>query len=296
MSAPVLSILSAVYNKRAYLPALLDNLRAQGVDAEFVFADDASADGSGDWLQSEAARDGRVRAIRNDVNAGPAVRLNQAAAAARGVWLLPVDADDLLSANAAATFLRVAAEQDADLVFARSERGAAPRDLPDSPDLTVSDDPLLLAARRKIVRMGYLARASVWRDAGGADERLFVQDQSLPLRLGAAARRAVYLEHTAYWLSVQEEGSLSRNTLQQHHDRYLTMTHMLARDLPTDARKAIEAQRVSAWWKMHREAGGGRFDALPAYMANRAMGRGLSPAQVARAEAAFAALPGIRRP
>jgi glycosyltransferase involved in cell wall biosynthesis len=289
-----LSIISAVYNKAAYLPALLENLRAQGVDAEFVFADDASTDGSGDWLAAQD--DPRIRVIRNAENAGPAIRLNHAAALARGEWLLPVDADDRLSGNAAATFLGLARAHDADLIFARSERGVEPSDLPDTPDIAVSDDPLLMAAMRKIVRMGYLARASVWRDAGGADEQVFVQDQSLPLRLGMAAGRAVYVEHTAYWLSAQEAGSLSRNTLQQHHDRYRTMTHMLARDLPADARWAIEAQRVSAWWKMHREAGGGRLDALPAYLANRLTGRGMSPGQIARADATFAALSGVRRP
>ncbi len=296
MDAPVVSFLSAVYNKATYLPALLANLRAQGGKAEFIFADDASTDGSADWLEAEASHDPRIRVIRNTVNAGPAIRFNQAAAVARGEWLLPIDADDLLSDNAAEMFLKVADEQGADLIFARSERGAEPRDLSDPLDISVSDNPLLMAATRKIVRMGYLARASVWRDAGGADERVFVQDQSLPLRLGAAAMRAAYIEQTAYWLSVQDTGSLSRNTLQQHHDRFWAMTYMLERDLPDAARKAIEAQRVSAWWKMHREVGGGRTNALPAYLANRVTGCALSTAQVAYASAAFARLSGVRRP
>jgi len=298
MSAPILSIVSAVYDKARHLPVLLDNLRGQadfGGEVEFVFADDASTDGSADLLEAEARTDPRIRLLRNAENRGPAIRLNQAAAAARGRWLLPVDADDRLSANAVAVFLKVAQEREVDLVFARSKRGAEPRDLPAAPRVTLTDDPMLLAAKRRIVRMGYLALAEIWREAGGADEGIFIQDQSLPLRLGSVARRAAYIEHTAYWLSTRDDTSLSRNTAQQHHDRFILMSRMLDLDLPGATRQAIERQRVSAWWKMNRYGTNGRADALVAYLGNRMFRRGLSLHQRARAEADFAALEGVRR-
>lgn len=299
MTQPVLSVISAVYDKIRYLPALLHNLRSQsdiGGDAEFIFADDASTDGSAEWLEAEAARDPRIRVIRNTRNVGPAIRFNEAAATARGQWLLPVDADDRLSDNAAAVFLSVALEWEVDLVFARNARGAEPQDIPPNPTVTVSDDPLLFVATRKIVRMGYLARQESWRESGGADERIFIQDQSLPLRLGAAASRVAFVDHVAYWLSAQESTNLSVNTAQQHHDRFLSMAHMLERDLPGPVRPVIERQMISAWWKMHRDTGGGYQDALPAYLANRLLGRGLSSQQMVRAKTAFAALPNVRRP
>ena len=299
MSAPVLSVISAVYDKVGYLPALLANLRAQadvGGDVEFVFADDASTDGSADWLDAEAQRDPRIRLIRNTENVGPAIRFNQAAAAARGAWLLPVDADDRLSGNAAAMFLDIAGERNADLVFARSKRGAEPQDIPVNPSVAISDDPLLLAATRKIVRMGYLVRAQTWRQAGGADERVFIQDQSLPLRLGAAAGRAAFVDHVAYWLSAQESTNLSTNTAQQHHDRFLSMAHMLDHEIGDAERRAIERQMISAWWKMIRDSGGGCRAAGLAYIANRVAKRGLSSRQMTRARAAFAALQNVRRP
>jgi len=299
MTAPVLSVITAVYDKARYLPALLQNLREQadfGGNVEFVFADDSSTDGSADWLEAEAARDSRIRVIRNTGNLGPAIRFNQAAAMALGEWLLPVDADDRLSGNAASVFLWVARDRDADLVFARSVRGAEPEDIPVEPTVTVSDTPLLAIATRKIVRMGYLARAETWREAGGADERVFIQDQSLPLRLGAIAQRAAFIEHVAYWLSVQDGNSLSINTVQQHHDRFLTMAHMLDRDLAVSERRVIEAQMISAWWKLHRDIGGGYGGALPAYLLNRITGRALSPGQREQARMTFAALPNVRRP
>ena len=294
----MLSVISAVYNKARYLPALLQNLREQAGMAgavEYVFADDVSTDGSADLLEAEAARDPRIRVIRNAENAGPSIRFNQAAEAARGSWLLPVDPDDRLSRNAAAVFLKVARDHSADLVFARNRRGGEPQDIPAPPDVTVSDDPLLLAASRKIVRMGYLARAGTWRDAGGADERVFIQDQSLPLRLGSMARKAAFVDHVAYWLGAQESTSLSTDTVQQHHDRFLSMVHMLDRPLTAPQRRALERQMISAWWKMRRETGGGYYDALPAYLLNRLAARGLSPRQLARARSAFAALPDVRR-
>jgi len=299
MTAPVFSVISAVYDKVRYLPALLQNLREQtgvGDAVEFIFADDASTDGSAEWLKAEAARDPRIRVIGNTRNLGPAIRFNQAAAAARGEWLLPIDADDRLSGNAVAVFLKLARERNADLVFARSARGSDPRDIPPNPTVIVSDDPLLFVATRKIVRMGYLTRMETWRDAGGADERVFIQDQSLPLRLGAVARHAVFIDHIAYWLSAQESTNLSINTLQQHHDRFLSMAHMLDRDLPCPVRGVIEGQMISAWWKMHRDTGGGYLSAMPAYLANRITGRRLSLRQMARARTAFATLPNVRRP
>ena len=170
MSVPLLSVVSAVYDKARYLPALLENLRGQadfGGTMEIVLADDASTDGSADLLEEEATRDPRIRLLRGERNLGPAIRFNQAAEAARGEWLLPVDADDLLSPNAAAVLLDAARRHGADLVFARSARGEAVQPLPENPAVTVSDDPLLLAVRRRIVRMGYLARAATWRAGGG---------------------------------------------------------------------------------------------------------------------------------
>lgn len=292
-----ISVISAVYDKARHLPQVIENLRGQtGLEgaAEFVFADDASTDASVAIL--EAMEDPRIRVIRNAQNAGPAIRFNQAAAAAKGEWLLPMDADDRLSANAMATFLHVAQETDADIVFARNARGQEPLDIPADPTVSISDDPLTTVATRKIVRMGYLVRAALWHEAGGADERVFIQDQSLPLRLAAQAKRIVFLEHTAYWLSAADDGNLSANTAQQHHDRFLTMAHMLETDPPLPARRAIERQMISAYWKMNRDGAPGFGGALPAYLLNRVLGRGLSEAAMVRARAAFAALPGIRRP
>lgn len=295
-----LSYISAVYNKAQYLPQLLQNLRDQtGIaeDVEFVFADDASTDASVTILDDAAKSDPRIRVLHNQENRGPAIRFNQAAQAAQGEWLLPVDPDDRLSPNAAASFLRVAADTGADLVFARNKRGKEPQPLPNDLQISVSDTPLLMAATRKIVRMGYLARTETWHAARGADEKVFIQDQSLPLRLGHEARIAAYIDDVAYWLSTADSQNLSQNKMQQHHDRYATMAHMLARpDIPDDARRAIEGQMISACVKARRSGAKGFSFAWPAYLLNRALGRSMSPAQQTRARMAFDALPNIRRP
>jgi glycosyltransferase involved in cell wall biosynthesis len=289
--APRVSFLVTVFDKAGVIAQTLASLRAQTLtDWEAVVVDDASRDGSPDAVRAVA--DPRIRLIGNAENRGPAIRLNQAAAAARGRWLIPVDGDDLLPANAAAWLIATAEAHDAPLVFGRARRGAVADPIPADAPVRVVDAPLAFAARRQITHMGFLADAALWRRAGGCDEGVFIQDQSAPLRLAAAAPRLVWTDAAVYTLR-PVAGSLSRDRRQQHHDRFLAATRLMAAHPdPTLARMAL-----SAWWKLRRDRGGFAPLSLPfaAYALNRLTG--LAPAGLLRRAAAeFAMLQGVRRP
>ena len=67
---------------RLCLESLLCN--SQDADIELVVVDNASTDGTAEYLRDLAERDSRVRVLRNDENRGFAAGVNQGLAAARG--------------------------------------------------------------------------------------------------------------------------------------------------------------------------------------------------------------------
>ena len=93
-AAPIASIIVPVYRTEQTLPACLDSALAQTVgDIEVVCVDDGSPDRAADVLAAYAARDPRVRTIRQ-ANAGLSATRNAGMDAARGGILLFLDSDD----------------------------------------------------------------------------------------------------------------------------------------------------------------------------------------------------------
>jgi glycosyltransferase involved in cell wall biosynthesis len=303
MARPILSFISAVYNKADVLAETLACLRTQrgfsANEVEFVFVDDKSTDGSLEFLQKEAEQDSRVTVISDGKNLGPAIRFNQAAKTAKGTWVLALDADDILTINAAQVMLNECLTNEAQLVFGKSKRSLDVVEIPDDANVVRPADPLAFAARKKIVRMGILAERTLWLEAGGADESVFIQDQSLPLRLSAQADRMAYIEDYVYFLRPADDSNLSANVMQQHHDRFFSLLPFLKQDISTDARKAIVSQISSTIWKSRRDNG----KALPQlsgahlqYLLHKITGRENSDKELKATANQLRSLPNIRRP
>ena len=91
MAAVKLSILVPVYNEAAQLPEQLERLLALPEDCEFVFADDASDDGSLQYL--EKLTDPRVSLLRSPRNQGKGAAVRRALQAASGRFVAVQDAD-----------------------------------------------------------------------------------------------------------------------------------------------------------------------------------------------------------
>lgn len=90
--APAVTVIVPARNERTTIDACLDSILAQqGADLEVVVVDNDSSDGTGELLDARAASDDRVRVIHNPTPSIPA-SLNLAVAAARGEWLVRVDA------------------------------------------------------------------------------------------------------------------------------------------------------------------------------------------------------------
>lgn len=120
---PDLSVLVPVYGVERYIADCARSLFAQrDVDAEFVFVDDASPDGSVDRLREVMAEyptvGERVRILRHAHNRGVGAARRTAIEAARGTYICFVDSDDVLSDDRALAQLSEEARRtDADLIF-----------------------------------------------------------------------------------------------------------------------------------------------------------------------------------
>jgi len=95
---PRVSVILPAYNAAGSLPRALESVLAQTLgDLEVIVADDGSTDGTVETAEDIARADRRVRVLRAERNRGAASARNRAIAAARGVWLALLDADDRMA-------------------------------------------------------------------------------------------------------------------------------------------------------------------------------------------------------
>lgn len=96
----IFTIAVMIYNVERFLPMCLESIiKQKGDDIEILLIDDGSLDSSGDICDKYAKGDSRIRVIHQQ-NRGVAAARNVAIQEARGKWLIQVDGDDALLANA----------------------------------------------------------------------------------------------------------------------------------------------------------------------------------------------------
>jgi glycosyltransferase involved in cell wall biosynthesis len=119
--APRVTIITPAYNAQRSLAATLDSALRQTVpDFELIVVDDGSTDSTVTVAESYAARDPRVRVIRQP-NGGSAVARNTAIRAARGELFALLDSDDLWMPDFLARQLAILSEHpDIDIVSANA--------------------------------------------------------------------------------------------------------------------------------------------------------------------------------
>lgn len=93
---PLVSIALCTYNGERFLVPQLDSILAQDYEhLEIIVVDDASSDGTWAILQEYAAREPRMRAIRNESNLGHLRNFERALAQCSGDYIAPADQDDI---------------------------------------------------------------------------------------------------------------------------------------------------------------------------------------------------------
>ena len=148
------SVIIPVYNTEAYLRRCIESVWSQTLqDWELICVDDGSTDGCLQVLEEYAARDPRIRIIRQE-NAGQAVARNRGQSEAVGTYLYFMDSDDHIHPQlleichhyaglygAQVVGLRAAKQADAAWAAARYELGSIPH--------RVSREPLALNLKER---------------------------------------------------------------------------------------------------------------------------------------------------
>lgn len=304
---PEISFIIPVYNKADVLPFVLRALAGQSLSetAEYIFVDDASRDASVAVIEGQAGDLENLRLIRNADNAGPSIRLNQGARAASGRYFCLLDADELIAPNAVEIMLGLLKAEQADMIHGKVIRSPLPAEqirldpVGPNPPYAVSAAPLdMVLHTRGLVRMTWLVAASLFRAASGCDERIFIQDEALPLRLAAKARRMIDLR-VGITYAPRAEYHLSADGRQQHHDRFFAYYHILKENpqLSAEQRRHLIRTCLSIAWKAARRSGlqSRRWAAFCFYLASKIGWPQLSEAALEPFASAFRSMGGIRR-
>ncbi len=105
---PRVSVVVVTWNNREWNARCLASLRDRNdwPNLEVIVVDNGSTDGTPELLREEAARDGRVRVVLNETNAGFAAANNQGLALATGDVLVLLNNDTVMTRGALAALVR----------------------------------------------------------------------------------------------------------------------------------------------------------------------------------------------
>ncbi|HUZ71820.1 MAG TPA: glycosyltransferase family 2 protein [Stellaceae bacterium] len=257
MTLPSITYLVTIYNKAPYIEGVLAAVRDQrGAFArQVVLVDDGSTDGSAE-IASRVIADWPEALLIRQPNCGPSVAVNRGLAVARMKFTQIVDGDDILAPYASQLLAEAALASGCGAVYARNTWYGSPEEIrfppePQGVEVAVMADPLY-----DVIRIGhaggstYILDTALFRRVGGCDERVFVQDQSIPQRMAFVTRIGL-VDHIVCMGPRDEPGRLMKDPVQQTHDQSLTALCTL-RDhagLPRRIRRLVQKQVTGRAWK-----------------------------------------------
>lgn len=119
---PKVSVIIPVYNAGKYLRQCLDSVVNQSLrEIEVICVDDGAADSSPEILADYAAGDRRIQVITQE-NCGPGMARNRGLSAARGKYIIFLDADDWFARDMLSSLFDTAERNGADITICGTER------------------------------------------------------------------------------------------------------------------------------------------------------------------------------
>jgi O-antigen biosynthesis protein len=271
-AAPLVSVIVPCHDAEAFVAETLDSVLGQTHPrVETIVVDDASTDGSPGVLARYADR---VRVVRMAANGGAARARNRGAALAGGEFLMFLDSDDLLSADAVEGLVEALADGDGGVAGCRWRRLRKVRGRwrPAAPGVPRPDprDPLRgwLAGRAWYPPCALLWRREAYARAGGWDEALTLNDDGelamrgflAGVRLVEASRgEALYREHGTERVSLGTAVFSDRSLRSQLRVLEKVEAGLAARDLSEAYAEPLAAGYAylagMAVWQGHPEIG-----------------------------------------
>jgi glycosyltransferase involved in cell wall biosynthesis len=266
MPGTAVSFVLTVYNKHRFLPEVLASVAAQegSFEREVIVVDDGSIDGSHELIEVVGPQLPGFRLITQS-NRGPSVATNRGLAAASMPLVKLLDGDDLLAPYATRHLIDCMDRLDVEVMIGGGQAyrpGEAPVWLgPSATPPRLLPDPLGTLLRAIwFTPSNLLVRRAALQTSGGCDERVFVQDYTLALRLARLCRFGISdtpivaapdpVEVTA--------DRVSANKAQILHDLNLALLLFVedSPELPTRCRRLAWRRIAGRSWKWaRREAG-----------------------------------------
>jgi glycosyltransferase involved in cell wall biosynthesis len=266
MSLPGVSYVVTIYNKAPYIAGVIAAIRGQrGVSAQCILVDDGSTDGSAAIAAAAIADWPEARLIRQE-NRGPSVATNRGLAEATMPFTQIVDGDDIIAPYASRLLVAAAVKSGCGAVYGRSAWYGSPEEIrfPEEPaDVAVT---VLEDALYAVISAGhaggstYVVETAAFKRVGGCDERVFIQDQSIPQRLAKVTRIGL-IDHLICMGPRDEPGRLMKFPAQLQHDQSLTALCTLRDDpgMPKRIRRLIQKQMTGRAWKYASRQDGASF-------------------------------------
>jgi len=210
---PLVSVVIPVYNAAQFLEETLRSVLASTWTAtEIILVDDGSTDASPAIVDRYVAQYDRVSLLRQS-HAGVAAARNRAIAAARGEYILPVDADDCISPEYIALAVAAISESaDIKVVYSaadffgdRSGRWRLPAFL------------IRRLARKNMIPVCGMYRKADWTRAGGYRTDVGREDWVFWISILKDGGRAVRLNHTGLHYRIQTVSKRKRDRKQLKH-------------------------------------------------------------------------------
>jgi glycosyltransferase involved in cell wall biosynthesis len=266
MPGIAVSFVLTIYNKRRFLAEVLAAVGAQegGFEREVVVVDDGSTDGSRELLEVLGPRLPGFRLI-GQPNRGPSSATNRGLAAASMPLVKLLDGDDLLAPYATRHLIDCMDRLGVEVMIGAGQ-AYRPGETPVWPRISASPPRLLPDPLSALVRAiwftpsNLLVRREALQASGGCDERVFVQDYTLALRLARLCRFGVSDTSIVAAPDPVEVAAdrVSANKAQILHDLNLALLLFVedSPDLPARYRRLAWRRIAGRSWKWaRREAG-----------------------------------------
>lgn len=187
------SIVTPAHNAATTLTRMFDSVARQRVaEREHIVVVDGSTDGTESLARSHAARDPRI-VVLVQANGGASAARNAGLAAARGEWVLFLDADDTIAPDHLVRMLaHLEGGEHADVVccgYVRCDQTGRETERYPAPRLGTQPFRSIVSAPPTVIH-GVLARRSILQAVGGFDPELRTnEDWDLWLRLARSGAR-----------------------------------------------------------------------------------------------------------
>ncbi|NIY75162.1 glycosyltransferase [Thalassospira sp. HF15] len=255
------SYVITLFNKQEYIRPVLDAVLAQtgDFDREIILVNDGSTDDTLPRIEAYASKHRNIRIISIE-NSGPSVAFNTGINATTGDFIKFVDGDDVLCPNSTELLLRAITDTCAGLAHSGIEEVEVSSDTYQNPTANLGSPkpiPNKTAIATMIEKAHFnpscvLVRTELAKKVGGSDDRVFIQDYSLCLRVSRIADFVQVPLVLAF--APKEAGSRLSGYgagAQVLHDLNLALAYLLEdhSDLSSEMRSRIVKRATSRSWR-----------------------------------------------